>query len=921
MAYNVPQVDVFQEFRLVPADITDVLRAHIGGPNALLHRHSEADEKSTINVGDYDPNADTTYDWPGQAVGSTVDLDYVKVFIDGAKLMYFEDLTGSGSTIAPVAGRANRIRSSSVSFKANGTDYPVSASLYDRGARVGDLAWVRGTDGSDAYELWTYIRDFVGETVAAIIGSATADDANDATQGASVNIDKVAGADNCVQLSVDATSYDGREDGDITEYYTIEVVQGSTDGVYSTARLRVTSASGNDDDTSVTPADADSYFSVGGRNLRLSFLLAAGSSCSAAADGESVSQDDLIIGQKWRVRVAQAFTAPIASSGGTYTGEWDTTYIVEVTKGGAFGTAEVTVTTTTGVDASGPTLTTASGAAIAIGTEGVTLTLTGSSGLSRGDKYNVTVTAATEGAMRTLVLGHNLPDEIQSAADLDLRLYIKKDIEVTENRLGDAPLVNWEADANGLTVKEGATAFDSSWTDGGTELALPIKGGTVYLQYREWVTDLCGLVESAANTDEMNERIPGPEHPDNPLKWGVKSALANSNGVPVKFSAVCQPDDLDSWQAMLDKLVGRDDVYSLVPLTFNLDVLNLYVAHVNNQSGPEVGRWRGAFFCLQAKETGALVDATTSSDTDTVLAKLGDNPAVSGTQYTLLTITSGNANLVELGIRAGDVVRYLYTTDGFGGTTYTEFVVDEVVNEQSVVLSTGHASAVTTPQKVEIWRNYRKAEIAEDLADRYGAFGNRRICTVWPDEFVDGTYTVPGYFLCCMLAGLRSGVVPHQGLTNVEISGPTSVRRSTEFFNGGHLDTLASGGGWVVTKKEGGPVYSRHALTTDRTDLNRQEEMIRVNVDSMSYVFLRLLEPYIGRANAVPDLLSLLYTEVRSVIEFLRSAGRTPLLGGQLIDADIRELRLHDTERDRVVIVLDLQVPAPLNYVELHLVI
>jgi hypothetical protein len=48
-----------------------------------------------------------------------------------------------------------------------------------------------------------------------------------------------------------------------------------------------------------------------------------------------------------------------------------------------------------------------------------------------------------------------------------------------------------------------------------------------------------------------------------------------------------------------------------------------------------------------------------------------------------------------------------------------------------------------------------------------------------------------GYHLCAALAGLRSGVLPHQPLTNLEIVGFSDVPRTTSKFNKPQLDAMA----------------------------------------------------------------------------------------------------------------------------------
>ena len=61
--------------------------------------------------------------------------------------------------------------------------------------------------------------------------------------------------------------------------------------------------------------------------------------------------------------------------------------------------------------------------------------------------------------------------------------------------------------------------------------------------------------------------------------------------------------------------------------------------------------------------------------------------------------------------------------------------------------------------------------------------------------------------------------------------------------------------------------------------------------------------------------------EMTRLIAFFKSNGNTAELGSQLIDGTIRTLQIHPLLKDRIEIVLDLVVPAPLNNIELHLVV
>jgi hypothetical protein len=945
MAYTVPQVELFQEFEESPAAITDPLRGIVVGPHAQLIRYSDSDEKLLGDLGAYDPLAATEYAWPQRAAGAIIDHDYTKLYIDDALLLYFSNSRGAGATVAPVANYANRIRSSADAFKTNGADYLRNANLYDRDVTVGDTAYVSGVVDGDTYELWTYVRDIAYEQTAATATQPTPGDSNGASQSQDSEVTQIAGLENCVGLHVDASTYNGLLTGFLTEVYTVEVIQASDDTDLSAARLRITSESGADNKSSIAPEDFETYKTFTTAGLRFKFTNSQdGSSCSS---GNADTAYRLLVGQKWRVTVSQVFEAVHAQSKGTYTGTTDTTYIVEVTKGGAWADEPtINVTTTHGTDVSGPTVVTGHNAYVPIGTKALQIRFYGVegqsssskssqddgtwvewdyprdpvAGLRKGDKWYITVTAAANGRAGTLVLANNLPTELLDATDLDLKLYIKKDIQVERNRVSSPPNVNFEEETTQIIVNDGIEAYDATWTDDGDPLPLPVISGRLYVEYRAWRQDLVGTIFSGIGDDGLAE-ISGPTHPDNPIKWAFFKATTNSNGTPVKYTAVSDPSDQDDWEDALELLVGVDDIYNLVPLTHTRGVIDLFVAHVNAQSAPDAGRWRAMFCCLPAVTSAAIVSSESTDDGDTVLATLSDNPNATGTQYTRLQVPAQNANFLANGVAAGDIVRFLYATDAFGEVSYEEFVVDTVTNEDELILLSGHTVAISVAQKIEVWHNRNKTEIATALAVQAQSFANRRVCMVWPDVVGSAGLTYEGYHLAAALAGYRSGIVPHAGLTRATLSGFDDLTRTHDFFNATQLNIMAEGGIWIVTRERDGTIVTRHATTTDVTDVNRREEMIRANVDSVSYYIYRRCQSFIGQANVTASALKLLKLELEAAIGFLKSNEFTERLGAQLIDGEVIQVRQHAVLADRVVVVLDLTFPAPMNNIEIHLII
>ena len=913
--YVLPQVRLFQDLRQNVSVDARKATAFIFGGHAALYRYSKADEKLLIFIGTYDSVGanvggewKTCYSWPEKPVGSQIDESYTKLFIDKATLRYFTDV---GHTM--VKKTSNTIRHPTKNFATNGS-FAHHADFLDRGVKIGDLIKVKATVDDEDYELFTYVKGFKGDAVAAVTGTAAANTANQATAGAtttfSADDDNTGVAD---ITSVSGASYHGFEDGDVQETYTIEVIQASTGGDHTTALLRITSASGNDDVSSKVPSAATYSTAIGTRGATATFGAGA-----------------FAVGDIWTFFVREAWTKTVPTASGTYTGTKDLTYIATVTSGGESGgdpEPSITVTTIDGSDFSGPTVVpTAADTSVAIGRYGVLMSFS-TAKLRKGDRFEVSVTAATEGAYKTLVLGHSLSDEIDvddDTVDMEIALYIKKDIQVGLHSVNVDGEVNWSQSNTQFCAMADIYAYDDTWTDDGDPVALPVINDSVstgynklYLEYRAWRSSLSTSVSTLNDVADL-DTIPGPLTPDNPLKWAMYKALSNNNGQDVRYCAVTDPDDIDTWGDVLDLIEDRPDVYGLVPLTWDEEVLNLVQAHCQSQSDENHKRYRVLWSNVLETLTELVLDATTSSDEEVVLATTEDDSDTTGTQYTIFRITSANADLIELGVRAGDTARFQFSADAWDEVSYNSYVIDEVLTEDTFRVVSGTTSAENVGIKLEIYRSLDKNEQAAAIGAKSGNYADRRVRSVWPDEVGEAGTLMPGYHLCAALAAYAGGVVQNQGLTNAELNGFDDLSKTLK-FNRSQLDTMAVNGTWIVTQdRESGEVYTRHAVTTgDYEDLNQREEMITRNLDLISFRFDDQFSPYIGKCNAVRGMIDILSAEFSAVVEELRRP-ITPTLGPVLIDAVITDLRISPLFRDRILLSATLTLPVSLNNIDFH---
>lgn len=926
MAYQKPMALIYQELTRVPNEVVEPLRACIVGPLYHLIRYSESTEKANGYLGIYNELVDTAYLWPNRPTGGVVDQDYTRVFIDNALLRYFYDAAGGGlSTIQAVSGYNNRIRAASINWKTYST-WARTATLYDRDVTVGDVIKIEATVDGTHYEQCSTVTGFVNEVIASSIGNSAEATANQANTSGACSASQTAGSVNQITATPDCSSYDGLPSGRVSETYTITCLVGSAASDPTTATLSYTSGDSVDTGT-VSPSAWDAATTIGARGLTVTFGLGSSSA------GPGIDPDDFVAGQTWLVTVVQAYTAPADVSGGTYTGPSDTVYIVTVTTGATWANSpQVSVTTSTGIDMGGGS-TVVSGTPESLGVYGITLTLTGGTGLCYGDQWTIAATASSNGAIQTLVLGNTIEDELRgvggssssagsgsSAPDLTVTLFITKDIELTENRTESPPLVNWSTSSTQLTLESGATAFDSTWTNSGVAMAMPIETSctgynSVYVTARYLLTADCDEVATISTSSSVATTL-GALSSDNPLALAVYYALLNSNNTPVRYVPLCT-NDLAGYLSALEVLTSRQDIWGITPLSYLTTVQDAVKAHVVAMSTPQRGRWRVAFLATQLSLTSSVLTADSSGNA--VLGTIAEDPATPG--YFILFESAG-ANFITNDVEAGDTIRYQYVSDGFGGMTYTEYIVDAVISEDSIRLLTGPSAALPIAMKFEIHHTNTPAELATQVATASGRLNHRRAINVFPDEPGAGGETLEGYILAAAVAGLKSGVVPQQGLTNLTLTGFDEMDRVTKFFIEDELDTMAAAGTLIVTQDEVSPynIYIRHQLTTDTTDLNSQELSITAIMDVCSYLHLRRQEPYIGVSNITDRTLNTIRTEMDATNEYLAGPTfETNLAGPLIISGEVATLYQMTDLRDHVYSEVDLELPYPYNHLTLKL--
>jgi hypothetical protein len=905
MSYLLPQATVQQDFNLVPTAVVESLKAIIVGANYKVFRYTNATEKGLVSYGKYNYLADETHTYLNKPTLSTVDQESVELYFDNLLAQY---ASISGTNAIEVGSYQNQIKIgaglATGGFKAYGA-YPRLAAFKQRDVQIGDRVKVTHSLGS----MTSRVTGFVNDVVASSMSASTNDSSNAATVVAVITPSIVVANGDHV-ISDNASVYTGSLAGGwTTDTYTLTCTTG---GSGTASRWSITSTHG-DNSSDVAGVALAAAFNIGSYGV------------SVEITGTGV----YVAGESYSILARTDFTRYVPTVAGTYTGAKDTIYMVKVIRGGAWASSpQVVVTTNNGYDTSGPVVV-ASNTSFALGNYGATIKFptpdAPQGGLLLGDTYYVTATAATAGAVRTLKIADQMPSTWANGDDLtvDFRLLVASKLipaaDYPQN--GDE---NLTVTADNFTVKAGIDIYDSTWVDNDavTLLPIPVVDADVYVPYKALLTDKVGVIGSISSLSSVST-ILGEVIPENPISYGVYKALENSGENEVYYLTV-ETDDLAGYVAALGLLETSDDFYLLAPMTQNQDVIEAYKAHVLSMSEPNNAFERILVASQKLQEIQTVYGVDTQGDA--YVGYIAVDPLASPAVYTKLTLN--DATMLTDGVRPGDLVRTSFSVDSLGNETYSTYTVEDVTSETTLdLVSPGAATSIGSvgvPVRIEIVRALTKDEQADKIAANSSLLNNRRVTAVWPDIIEDGSTLVSGCFLAAAVAGLKSSVVPHQGITNVTLNGFSSASRSFPYFTPTQMNRMAEKGTFIVTQqRSGGTIYVRHQITTDPTDVNMQELSITTNLDSISKFLRTFIKPFIGQYNINPNFLKMLETLISERFNYLKSETITQKAGAQLVDWDPAKLKIEQDPliRTRVTIYAEIQLPYPANNIDFKLVV
>lgn len=470
-----------------------------------------------------------------------------------------------------------------------------------------------------------------------------------------------------------------------------------------------------------------------------------------------------------------------------------------------------------------------------------------------------------------------------------------------------------------ITANEDAVTIDKNVkvSTAVTDTAAQVVSATVYLSYRALRRDIANDFLTITSQSNAEAKI-GSVNINNPMSVAASLIASAVSDMSYRILPI-ETDDANGYRQALDILSTNEDIYVIVPLTNDKDVVSAYASHCTTLSEPEKSKWRIMYASQEMPSTKVMVE-------------INDGQLVEGsTDDECYIKDTANGMFVTNNARVTDFVDIYNASNSY---QYSLQII-EVLNESVVTCSTtkwmrtseGYSEledkvTVDSQQavKYEVVRVLDTQGVADAISGIADSFKNKRLRLVYPDTIMlninSVSEMVPSYYLCVTLGAMRAGYPPHQGFSTIGLSGISRVLRANNMFSDDQLADMAGNGVfWVVQDTPEELPYVLYQTTTDNTQLETAEDSCVAVVDYASRYLKINLKNVLGRYNVNTISVNYVKTVINSVLDDMTSTSYQyigPILTGA-------ELISVETEGDKIKPTVHIEIPYPVNGVDVTL--
>lgn len=215
-----------------------------------------------------------------------------------------------------------------------------------------------------------------------------------------------------------------------------------------------------------------------------------------------------------------------------------------------------------------------------------------------------------------------------------------------------------------------------------------------------------------------------------------------------------------------------------------------------------------------------------------------------------------------------------------------------------------------------VWYGLRPTDSAiKDtiIAERQRIGSSFRAQAVWADGPMYAGETVPTFAVAAAAAGMRSYEPSYRPISNLGYSFFSLAE--TNGVTASDLNAIGANGIWIVANNyDGTPINMRQLTTAVSNNLNKDEESIVANADSIALTLCHVGENLVGCSNISPALLTALYDTIKGIMDrYLINLTGNVYIGPQLLSWTFDKLEQDPVQLDKVYAVITCEPPKPFN--------
>lgn len=441
--------------------------------------------------------------------------------------------------------------------------------------------------------------------------------------------------------------------------------------------------------------------------------------------------------------------------------------------------------------------------------------------------------------------------------------------------------------------------------------AVPIVTADVLISYRAQRIEKSADVWEYSKTSELQADF-GLDQivPENPAVFAayisLQTAAVKTNLLALNSNFLS--DELLAYQGAFDVL-AMTEMYLINVLSHSTAVHTSLKAHCEGMSLPNNKLERVGVANRKIVLTATVIDTVTT----------GGAEGFAGTGN--LIFTSAASHFITDGVVPGHFIKVTAPSNVVGRYKIAS------VDSQTQVTVVGPVAATAVGVTFTVDKDLQKSEQASILSAYGSSLGSRRMIFVWPDVVLGpvgaSVRQLPGYFLGATLGALTTGLPTQQGLTNLSVSYFSGLRHSTKYFDRDQLNTIAGGGVMIFVQDvlDVTALYVRHQLTTDTSAIKFQEFSITKNVDFIAKFIRTNHKKYIGQYNIVDTTFDELKSNAAGICKYLTENTRLPKIGGVIKGGKLTSVTQDPVNIDTIVEKYSLDIPVPLNNLDITIIV